>query len=214
VRTLSEWEGKQALRAYGVTVPDGRLASTVEEAAAAAQAIGFPVVLKAVDADIAHKTEIGAVRLNLKDAASVAEAAVTLLGLSPTLLVERMVPDAVAELIVGVDRDPALGHYLVIGSGGILVDLVGDRSVLLLPASEREIRAALGVLKVARLLAGYRGKPAGDQDAAVKAIMAIQSYALANLDRLLELDVNPLIVRPAGQGAVAVDVLIRLGGPE
>ena len=211
-RTLSEWAGKQALAGSGVTVPKGQLASTSESAVAAARSIGFPVVVKAVGEAIAHKTEIGAVRLNLKDAAGVAEAATALLAISDTLLVERMVPDGVAELIVGIDRDPVFGLYLVIGSGGILVELVGDRRLLLLPASENEIRTALDELKVAKLLAGYRGKPPGDFEAAVKAILAIQEFALNCADRLLELDVNPLIVRPAGLGAVAVDVLIRMGG--
>jgi acyl-CoA synthetase (NDP forming) len=210
-RTLSEWAGKQALAGYGVTIPEGRLSATADSAVAAAQVIGFPVVVKAVGADIAHKTEIGAVRLNLKDAGAVAEAAGALLAISDTLLVERMVPDGVAELIVGIDRDPAFGLYLVIGSGGILVELVGDRRLMLLPASDDEIRTALGELKVAKLLAGYRGKPAGDVDAVVAAVLAIQQFALDNADRLMELDVNPLIVRPVGLGAVVVDALIRLG---
>jgi len=214
MRTLSEWEGKRLLAEHGVTVPEGRLATSVDGAVAAAQAIGFPVVVKAVGAEIAHKTEIGAVRLNLKEASGVADAAGALLGFSDPLLVESMVPDAVAELIVGIDRDPTFGLYLVIGSGGILVELVGDRRLLLLPASEDEIRAALGELKAGKLLAGYRGKPAGDLDAAVAAILAIQAFAIANSNRLMELDVNPLIVRPVGSGAVAVDVLIRMGGEE
>jgi acyl-CoA synthetase (NDP forming) len=211
-RILSEWEGKLALAGHEVRVPEGRLAVTIESAVLASELIGFPVVVKAVGTEIAHKTEIGAVRLGLKDSAAVAEAAAALLGIGEALLVERMVPDAVAELIVGIDRDPAFGLYLVIGSGGILVELIGDRRVLLLPAREQEIRAALGQLKTAKLIAGYRGKPAGDLDAAVAAILAIQAYALDNSDRLIELDVNPLIVRPSGKGAVAVDVLIRLGG--
>jgi acyl-CoA synthetase (NDP forming) len=210
-RTLSEWEGKRALAGYGVIIPEGRLAASIEEAVAAARTIGFPVAVKTVGASIAHKTETGAVRLNLKDVASVTEAATALFGIGDTLLVERMVPDGIAELIVGIDRDPVFGLYLVVGSGGILVELVGDRRLMLLPASESEIRTAIGELKAAKLLAGYRGKPAGDVDAAVAAILAIQEFALNCADRLLELDVNPLIARPAGLGAVAVDVLIRLG---
>ena len=113
-----------------------------------------------------------------------------------------------AELMIGIDRDPVFGPYLIVGSGGILVELVGDSRLLLLPASRDEIAAAIGSLKVATLLKGYRSKPAGDIDAAIEAVLAIQRFALATSSRLLELDVNPLIVRP--QGAVAVDVLIRL----
>jgi len=131
-----------------------------------------------------------------------------LAGLGDALLVERMVPDAVAELIIGIDRDPVFGLYLVIGSGGILVELVGDNRLLLLPARSDEIAEAIGALKVATLLKGYRGRPKGDMAAAIEAVLSIQLFALATSDRLLELDVNPLIVRP--KGAVAVDALIRL----
>jgi acyl-CoA synthetase (NDP forming) len=212
--TLSEWEGKQALAGYGVPIPEGRLAATMDEALSAAIAIGFPVVVKAVGTHIAHKTEMGAVRLNLKDAEAVAAAVRALLEIGDRVSVERMVPDTVAELIVGVTRDPALGPVLLVGSGGILVELVGDRALMPMPAAANEIRTALNGLKVSKLLAGYRGKPAGDIDAAVAAILAIQSFVLDNLDRLAELDVNPLMVRPAGLGVVAVDALISMGERE
>ena len=211
---LSEWDGKQVLARYGVPIPEGLLASTAPQAVAAAEAIGFPVVVKAVGAQIVHKTELGAVRLNLRDDAAVAEATNALLRLADRVSIERMVPDAVAELIVGIMRDPALGPTLLVGSGGILAELVGDRALLAMPASDADIRTAIAGLKVMRLLAGHRGKPAGDIEAAVDAILAIQSFALHHLDRLAELDVNPLMVRPAGSGVVAVDALISLGEPE
>ena len=205
--TWSEWDGKRALAGYGVAVPVGCLAQTAAEAVEAASALGYPVVIKAVGRAIAHKTELGAVKLNLRDAAAVAAAAAALAGIGEAVLVERMVPDAVAELIIGVDRDPVFGPYLVLGSGGILVELVGDSRLLLLPVTSDEIREAILSLKVAALLRGYRGKPAGDVAAAVDAALAIQRFALDQGDRLLELDVNPLMVCP--HGAVAVDVLIR-----
>ncbi len=208
--TLSEWDAKRALKTYGLSVPGGRLVHDPEAAVAAAQEIGFPAVLKAVGKDIAHKSEIGAVRLNLMDAAAVHCAARNLLALSDVLLVEAMVQDAVAELILGVGRDPTMGLYLVVGSGGVLVELVRDSQLVLLPATRDEISEAIGSLKIAALLRGYRGKPAGDLEAALDAVMAVQDYALAHAGRLMELDVNPLIVRPIGRGAVAADALIRL----
>lgn len=208
VRTLSEWEGKRRLAGHGVPVPEGRLAQSPEEAVAAAEAIGFPVVLKATGADLAHKTELGAVRLNLADAAAVRDAAAALIGLGEALLVERMVGGTVAELIVGIGRDPLLGLHLVLGSGGTLVELVGDRRILLLPAGRAEVAAAIRSLKIAKLLDGHRGRPPGDIDAAVDAVLAVQDFALARADRLAELDVNPLIVTP--RGAMAADVLLRL----
>ena len=209
---LTEWDGKRVLAGYGVAVPAGRLVRTTAEAVEAAVALGYPVVLKAIGRAIAHKTEIGALKLDLRHEAAVSAAADALIGIGDALLVERMVSDAVAELIVGIARDPGFGPYLVLGSGGILVELVGDRSLLLLPASCAEIEAAILSLKVATLLKGYRGKPAGDVAAAVDAVLAIQRFALDQSERLLELDVNPLMVCP--HGAVAADVLIRLAGEE
>lgn len=208
VRTLSEWDGKCRLAAHGVPVPEGRLVRSPDEAVAAAEAIGFPVVLKATGADLAHKTELGAVRLNLADAAAVRQAAEALMGLGDALLIERMVGGAVAELIVGIGRDKLLGLHLVLGSGGTLVELVGDTRILLLPTGRAEVAAAVRSLKVAKLLDGHRGRPPGDLDAAVDAVLAVQAFALALSDRLAELDVNPLIVTP--RGAVAADVLLRL----
>ncbi len=211
---LDEVRGKRALADHGVAVPAGRAARTPEQAADAAAQLGYPVVLKAVDPTLAHKSEAGAVRLGLRDAAAVRAAAADLFFRADTLLVERMVTDAVAEIIVGISRDPAVGPYLLLGSGGIFAELIGDVSIVMLPASGDDIRAGIGSLKVAKLLHGHRGKPAGDVDALVKTVLAIQHYALANLDVLLELDVNPVIVRPVGNGAVAVDALIRLAREE
>jgi acyl-CoA synthetase (NDP forming) len=202
--TREEFESKRALAACGVAVPDGRLARSPGGAVVAARELGFPVVLKSVG--LAHKTEHGAVRVGLASEAAVAAAASEL---AAPLLVERMIADGVAEIIAGVARDPAIGPYLLLGSGGILAELIGDRAILMLPAEAADIRAAVLNLKVGALLTGHRGRPAGDLDALVAAVLAMQSYALAHLDRLIELDVNPLIVRPRGRGAVAVDALIR-----
>jgi succinyl-CoA synthetase beta subunit len=209
VRTFTEWDGKCRLAAYGVAVPEGRVVATAEEAVSAAEALGFPVVLKALGTEIAHKTEIGAVKLDLRDATAVAEAAAALGGLVDSLLVERMVIGAVAELLVGVRREPGLGFYLVLGSGGVMVELIEDTRLLMMPATREEVVEAIASLKIARLLGGYRGKPKGDVNAVVAAALALQAFALDNACRLLELEVNPLIVRAAGRGAVAADVLIR-----
>jgi acyl-CoA synthetase (NDP forming) len=208
--TLDEVRSKQILSWHGVTVPSSRVVHAARDAESAAKTLGFPVALKAVGPRLAHKTDRGAVRLNLQDVASVRKAAAEISGLGDVLLVERMVTDAVAEVIVGINWDPLIGPYLVLGSGGVLVDLVGDAKILLLPAGAEEVRAAIASLRVAKLLEGYRGKPAGDTEALVATILAVQRYALTELDRLLELDVNPVMVRPHGLGAVAVDALIRV----
>ncbi len=142
---------------------------------------------------------------------AVTDAAEALAPLGHGLLVEAMVQGGVAELIVGIARD-ALGPCLLLGSGGVLAELVGDRAMLMLPASAEDVAAAIGSLKVAHVLAGHRGRPAGNMRAAVAAVLAIQDAALAHLDRLLELDVNPLIVTP--DAAFAADALIRLVEPD
>jgi acyl-CoA synthetase (NDP forming) len=209
--TLDEWQGKQLLAEQGVAHPGGRRVADPAQAVAAAEALGWPVVVKAVGAALAHKSELGAVALGLRDAAAVREAAERMARLGEALLVEPMVTDGVAELIVGIARDPQVGLCLVLGSGGVLVELLADRALLLLPVTAAEVRAALLGLRSAPLLRGFRGRPAGDVDAVVGTILAVAHFAEVNAERLVELDINPLIVRPAGHGAVAADVLIRLG---
>ena len=207
---LSEREAKELLARAGIPVPHGEVAQSPEEAAAAAARLGTPVAVKAVGRGLAHKSEKGAVRLGLDTPAAVEAAGRALLPLGDGLLVEQMVGDGVAEVIVGVRRDPQVGLVLVVGSGGELVELVGDRVVLLAPASREEIEAAVSELKVTALVEGFRGRPKGDRAALLDAVLAVQRFALDHADRLIELDLNPLIVRPAGRGVVAVDALMRL----
>ncbi len=209
--TLDEWQGKRLLGEHGVAHPGGRLVADAEQAVAVASELGYPVVVKAVDPALAHKSELGAVALGLRDGGAVRAAAAHMTALGATLLVEPMVTDGVAELIVGILRDPQVGLCLVIGSGGVLVELLADRALLLLPTTAEEVRAALLGLRSAALLRGFRGRRPGDLEAAVETAMAVARFAAAHADRLLELDINPLIVRPAGKGAVAADVLIRFG---
>jgi hypothetical protein len=120
-----------------------------------------------------------------------------------------MIGDGIAEVLVGVIRDIQFGQVLVIGAGGVLTELVGDSTSLLPPWTPVLIEAALGRLSVMRLLTGYRGKPAGDVPALIDAILGVARYAAATVETLVELDVNPIIVRPSGCGVVAVDALIR-----
>ena len=215
-RLLHEYEAKLQLSAYGLSVPEARVVAPSEAAAAAAE-LGFPVVLKVAEPVIAHKTEAGAVAVNLKSAAEV-EAAVQRMGAAVAaykpgttiakVLVERMVSDVVAELIIGVKRDPQFGLALVIGAGGILVEMVQDSAMLLLPADRAAIERAIDGLKIAKLLKGYRGRPAGDLRAVANAVAAVAAFAEAHRGDLLELDVNPLMVLKSG--AVAVDALVVL----
>jgi acetate---CoA ligase (ADP-forming) len=208
-RTLGEHEGKAALAARGVTIPAG-ICGPAGSAVDAAVALGFPVVIKAVGEHLEHKTEIGAVALNLRTVSDAVAAVARLQPLSESILVEQMIEDGVAEILAGVIVDPQFGLVLVLGAGGVYTELLADSTSLLPPWTRSSIEAALRGLKVAKLLAGYRGQPPGDLDALVDVILGVAHYASAHCDALIEIDVNPVIVRPAGMGAVAVDALIRL----
>ena len=209
---FTEWEAKQRLARAGVPVPRGEVARDAAEAVAAAARLGGPVAVKAMDRGLAHKSEMGAVRLGLEAPSEIEAAARDLAPLGDRLLVERMAGDGVAEVIAGVHRDPQVGLVLLVGSGGVLAELAGDRAVLLAPASRPEVETALAGLRVAALVGGFRGRPAGDRAALVDAVLAIQRFAVENVDQLLEVEVNPLVVRPAGRGVVAVDALLRMAG--
>ena len=216
-RLLNEWDSKQALRAFGLPVPNG-VRSTVAQALEDAQRLGYPLVLKALSAELPHKTEAGAVALNLKDAAALTAAlsnmATSIGAHAPgvvfdQVLLEPMASAPLAELIVGIKRENDFCLALVIGAGGVLVELLKDSRSLLLPTTEGAIRNALLSLRSAALLQGFRGRAPADLEALVAAIRAVADYACENAGQLLELDVNPLLV--GAHGTTAVDALIRLG---
>ena len=165
-------------------------------------------MLKAVGANLAHKTELGGVALNLGSREALLAAAQGMSRLSGTFLVEEMVGGAVAELIVGVGRDPQFGLFLTLGAGGIFVELLRQTEQLLLPVGKSDIAAALARLPLFKVLGGYRGKPGCDMPALIDAIAAIATWATTQADRLEEMDVNPLLALPSG--AVAVDAVIRI----
>ena len=204
---LDEASAKAWLAEFGVAVPPGAVAHDADEAAEIAASLGGPVVVKALG--VAHKTERGAVRLGLREPAEIREAARELLLLGDGVLVERFESDVVAELIVGLHRDPQLGLLLAVGSGGTLVELVADTVTLLLPVAEAEVREALSGLRCAPMLRGWRGREPADVDAAVASILAIADFAVANGERIEELDVNPLGILARGRGALALDALVR-----
>jgi acyl-CoA synthetase (NDP forming) len=203
---LDELASKAELAERGVPVPRGQPCNA-GDAIAAADAIGYPVVAKALSSAISHKTDAGAVHVNLADAVAVAAAIDKMSPAFDRFLVEEMVGPTVAELIVGVSRDPAFGLTLLVGAGGTLVELVDDTASLLLPVRKEEIAEAIRSLKVMKLIESWRGAEAGDFDAVVDAVWAIAEYASEHNASLVELDVNPLIVTP--ERAVAVDAVIR-----
>jgi len=213
--TLPEWVGKQVFAAAGIKIPDGALAKTVDEAVTVAARIGYPVVMKAQAAELAHKTEAGAVLLNIADEAGVRKAWQTLQdnvqkaqpGVAlDGVLVEKMAAKGL-ELVVGAKRDPLWGPVVLVGLGGIWVEALGDVRLMPPDLSEDEIIKELYKLRTAKLLKGFRGSPAVDVEAVAKTA-ALVGRIMQTVPEISEIDINPLFVHPKGQGVTALDALI------
>ena len=203
---LSGAELFDLLRDYGIPAVRARAAATRAAALAAADEIGYPVVVKTDEPGIAHKSDVGGVRLGLGDPAAAGAAYDDLAArLGPRVLVcETAAPGT--ELALGITRDPALGPLLVISAGGVLIEIFSERAVLLAPVTRPAALAALGRLRLAPVLAGSRGQPPADLDAIADAITGLSRLACDLGDALDALDINPLICTPAG--ALAADALL------
>ena len=213
-----EWQSKIALREAGIKTPPSNLADAANAAEVAAQ-IGFPVALKRVARSIAHKTEIGAVALDLRDGEAVETAvrrmretvaAAGVKSADDCYLIERMMPSPIAELLVAIRAVDGFGLVLTIAAGGVLTEMLDDAETLLLPVGDAEIIAALQRLKIARQLAGFRGKPAVDKPRLAAAISRLADYATARRDDFAELEINPLFVY--ADEVCAVDARLLLLG--
>jgi len=203
-KTITEREAKSVLAQYGLRGVPERAVKNADDAAKAAAELGYPVVLKA-DGDIEHKTEAGAVKLDLRDEAALRAACAAMTVAKNVFLVQAMVKGGV-ELVVGVKRDPQVGPVLLVGMGGVLVEIMRDTALALAPVGKAEARRMLERLKGFKLLQGYRGAPAADLDSVCEAIARISEFAADYADEVEEIDVNPLLARP--DGAVALDALI------
>jgi acyl-CoA synthetase (NDP forming) len=213
---LDEAQAKQVFAAYGIAGIRELAVQTPAQAGEAARRIGRRVVLKALSSRIAHKSEVGGVRVNLAsdEVPLVGEqmlAAVTKAsGITPDgLLVQEMQSGGV-ELILGFHRDPQLGPSLLLGMGGVTAELLKDTAVRLLPVTRDDARAMVRELKTFPLLDGYRGKPPCDIEAVVEAILSFAAMAQSLGERLREAEINPLFVLPRGQGVRAADGLLLL----
>nr|WP_208029783.1 acetate--CoA ligase family protein [Rhabdothermincola sediminis] len=209
----SERDAKAILAAYGIPTPREVLAGTAAEAARGARSIGFPVVLKACGPTLAHKSDLGLVRVGLGSAAEVRAAhraiteAATDAGLAlDGVLVAEQVTDGV-ETVVGVAPDPLFGPVVMVGLGGVFVEVLRDVAFRVPPFGRDEARRMLTELRGFPLLAGARGRPPADVGALVDVVLRVQRLALDLDGELVELDLNPLLVRPKGRGAVALDAL-------
>ncbi len=210
----------EVMAAYGIHAPRSILTRTAEEAATAAQRLGFPVAVKLVSHTLTHKSDVGGVRLGLRgpeevfDAFSGIRARLDAIGKAEQMdgvLVQEMIEGG-HEVIVGASIDPAFGPVVMFGLGGIHVELLRDVSVRVHPLRDIDAQEMVAEIRGAPLLTGYRGQPAGDVDA-VRALLLRVSMLLGDLPEIAELDLNPVKVLPPGQGAVAVDARIRLREP-
>lgn len=215
IEMIHEADSKEVLRTFEIAVPAGVLVRG-DDAPKAAENLGFPVVLKMMSAKLAHKTEAGAVTLALKDANAVRTAVrdmkISVARYDPTIatddfLIERMVDAPVAEMIVGIRRDAQFGLTMMIGSGGVLVELLADTYTLLLPASADAIKRSIARLKLAKLLGGFRGKPVVSDDFLAQRLALLAEYAVAHADQIAEIEINPLFVYH--DRVCAVDALVH-----
>lgn len=208
----------RVLAHFGISALCERLTQTPEEAKAAAEAIGYPVALKGISPDITHKTETGLVKLNIADAGALRQAWDELersMNLHHPgarregMLIQSMVTGDVVETIAGVNRDPAFGSAVVVGLGGIFVELLRDVSLELAPLSPARAKAMINRLQAAKLLQGFRGKQPADIAALEETLVRLGRMAHALGERLVSLDLNPLMVLPEGQGVRIVDIVMQ-----
>jgi len=215
---LPDYAARALLVAYGIRFPEVRVVKTLDQAVEAAGDIGFPIVLKVVSPDISHKTDVGGVALGIADAASLRTAwqamqqslaAKAREARIEGFEVEEEIPDG-KEVLVGVQRDPHFGPIIAFGLGGIYVEILRDVTFRLAPVRALSALHMVQSLKAFPLLKGVRGEPASDVDALTEVIERISQLAI-DLPDVVELDINPLIVRPIHEGVVAVDARIVLG---
>jgi succinyl-CoA synthetase beta subunit len=204
---------------FAIPVAPTVLTKSDDEAAAAADKMGYPVVLKIESAQITHKSDVAGVALRLSDAGEVRAAFARIQSEVKNrvpnatidgLVVQRMAGQGV-EMILGVKRDPMFGPVVLCGFGGILVELLRDVSVGIPPLTRQDAFDMLARLRGFAMLGGLRGKPPADVDALCDAVVGVSRLAISLGDQLLGLDINPLIVLPKGQGAVAVDAVVEIG---
>jgi acetyltransferase len=207
---LDPQAGAEVVAAYGLAVPPSGLAASAEAAVALAERLGYPVVLKRVAPGVAHKSDGGGVALGLGDGDAVRAAFERVVGPGERGFIQRMAGSGM-EVIVGAQRDGQFGPLVMFGLGGVYVEVLRDVAFRLAPLSEAEAQEMVAETAAGRLLAGVRGQPAGDVDAVVRALVGV-GQLMADLPCVAEVDLNPLIVGAAGEGAWAVDARIVMIG--
>jgi acyl-CoA synthetase (NDP forming) len=211
-------EARALLHAFGVPLVPEEVATSATEAARLAASVGFPVVMKVASPDIAHRSDAGLVLMGIASASAARRAFAQLVERARQAVpearldgvqVQAQVADGVAEMIVGVTRDPVFGPAVLVGTGGLFAEILEDVAVRPLPLDRADAEDMVGSLRGAALLSGARGRPPGDVDALLDVVMAVARLAAACGEQLVELDLNPVVVR--SKGAAAVDALVVVG---
>jgi len=216
-RALSPIEAAEVAFAYGIPVPEKPLATSEDEAVKIAEKIGYPVVLEVESPQIIHKTDVGGIKVNIKNSDGVRRAYKEILSnvnkLAPEavikgIIVRRMIPQG-KEVIVGMHRDPIFGPVVMFGAGGILVELMRDVSFRVAPISVEEAYEMMEETKIYKLLKGFRGEPESDIESVVDVILRVSKLAL-DFPEISDMDINPLFVYEKGSGCVGVDIKIMV----
>ena len=208
IKTYSEFHSKKILQSYGIKIPHS-IVSNSNDAIKNVKKIGFPVVLKINSEKIIHKTELKGVFTDINSESKVRKSIKHLSKLGKEFLIEKMIEDKVAEMIIGIKVDEQFGPAIIIGSGGIYTELINDSVTLLLPLKKSIVLNAINNLKISKLLNGYRGKSKGDIKSLVETILKLGKFAEKNASSLIEADINPLIISSKGKGVIAADALIH-----
>lgn len=216
--SIGDAEARSILEAYGLRIPKSEIAENPDQAVEIAREIGYPVVLKIASPDILHKTDVGGVRVGLENRQEVIDAFELMVYRAQRYipeariwgcLVQEMVPAEGLEVLVGMNRDPQFGPLVTFGLGGIYVETLKDVTFRIAPFSVQEARAMLSEIRASALLDGVRGQPAVDKDAIVDTLLRM-GQLVQDFPEIVELDINPLVVYPEGQGAIAIDMRLIL----
>jgi acetyltransferase len=216
--SLGDSEARSILQAYQMKIPRSELASTPDQAVEVARQIGYPVVLKIASPDILHKTDVGGVKVNLRNASDVRDAFELMVYRAQRYvpdatiwgcLVQEMAPPGGTEVLVGMNRDPQFGPLVTFGLGGIYVETLKDVTFRVAPFSPQEAHQMLSEIRAHAILDGVRGQPPADKEAIVDILLRI-GQLVQDFPEIAELDINPVIVYPQGQGALAIDMRLVL----
>jgi acetate---CoA ligase (ADP-forming) len=216
--SIGDFESREVLKAYGMQIPASEMAANPEEAIEIATRIGFPVVLKIASPDILHKTDVGGVKVGLRNPEEVRDAFELMVYRAERYipdatiwgcLVQQMVPQGGLEVLVGMNRDPQFGPLVTFGLGGIYVETLKDVTFRVAPFSKQEAEQMLQEIRAHALIDGVRGQPAYDKEAIVDVLLRI-GQMVQDFPEIAELDINPLMVYPQNRGAIAIDMRLVL----